>query len=74
MNLCPISNLTVDRGCNGGTLAMGWGSGTVEFPVSAPPLLDWMIGGVIHGQRGSRFAIVTLLSVHCPHGDNLVSC
>lgn len=23
-----------DRGCNNGTLAMGWGSGTAQFPVS----------------------------------------
>lgn len=29
-------NACVDRGCNTGTLAMGWGSGTAEFPVSMP--------------------------------------
>jgi beta-glucosidase len=27
-------NACVDRGCNTGTLAMGWGSGTANFPVS----------------------------------------
>ena len=27
-------NACADRGCNNGTLAMGWGSGTSEFPVS----------------------------------------
>jgi len=27
-------NGCVDRGCNDGTLAMGWGSGTAEYPVS----------------------------------------
>jgi len=31
-------NACVDRGCNKGTLAMGWGSGTAEFPVRSPPL------------------------------------
>lgn len=29
-------NACSDRGCNNGTLAMGWGSGTAEFPVSYP--------------------------------------
>lgn len=28
------ANACNDRGCNTGTLAMGWGSGTAEFPVS----------------------------------------
>lgn len=28
-----------DRGCNNGTLAMGWGSGTAQFPVF--PLIDF---------------------------------
>jgi beta-glucosidase len=27
------ANACADRGCNDGTLAMGWGSGTTEFPV-----------------------------------------
>jgi beta-glucosidase len=27
-------NACSDRSCNNGTLAMGWGSGTAEFPVS----------------------------------------
>lgn len=27
-------NACTDRGCNNGTLAMGWGSGTAQFPVS----------------------------------------
>ncbi|KAE8350531.1 glycosyl hydrolase family 3 N terminal domain-containing protein [Aspergillus coremiiformis] len=31
-NACP------DRGCNQGTLATGWGSGTVEFPYLVSPL------------------------------------
>ncbi|KAE8151709.1 putative beta-glucosidase E [Aspergillus avenaceus] len=31
-NACP------DRGCNQGTLATGWGSGTVEFPYLVAPL------------------------------------
>lgn len=31
-NACP------DRGCNQGTLASGWGSGTVEFPYLVTPL------------------------------------
>ncbi|KAL4947436.1 putative beta-glucosidase E [Aspergillus filifer] len=31
-NTCP------DRGCNSGTLAMGWGSGTVEFPYLVSPI------------------------------------
>ncbi|KAL4905253.1 putative beta-glucosidase E [Aspergillus multicolor] len=31
-NVCP------DRGCNSGTLAMGWGSGTVEFPYLVSPI------------------------------------
>jgi Glycosyl hydrolase family 3 C-terminal domain len=26
-------NACEDRGCNNGTLAMGWGSGTAEYPV-----------------------------------------
>ena len=28
------ANACTDRGCTVGTLAMGWGSGTAEFPVS----------------------------------------
>lgn len=31
-NACP------DRGCNEGTLAQGWGSGTVEYPYLSEPL------------------------------------
>ncbi|KAF2205249.1 hypothetical protein GQ43DRAFT_446133 [Delitschia confertaspora ATCC 74209] len=31
-------NSCVDRGCNDGTLAMGWGSGTAEFPYLVAPL------------------------------------
>ncbi|KAJ5780789.1 CAZyme family GH3 [Penicillium paradoxum] len=30
-------NACVDRGCNNGTLAMGWGSGTSEFPYLIAP-------------------------------------
>ena len=30
-------NACVDRGCNNGTLAMGWGSGTSEFPYLVSP-------------------------------------
>ena len=29
---------SVDRGCNDGTLAVGWGSGAVEFPYLIAPL------------------------------------
>ncbi|KAF2875343.1 hypothetical protein BDV95DRAFT_626797 [Massariosphaeria phaeospora] len=32
------ANACVDRGCNNGTLAMGWGSGTTEFPYLIAPL------------------------------------
>ncbi|CAO2651518.1 Nn.00g040880.m01.CDS01 [Neocucurbitaria sp. VM-36] len=32
------ANACVDRGCNDGTLAMGWGSGSVEFPYLIAPL------------------------------------
>ncbi|PSN73952.1 beta-glucosidase 1 precursor [Corynespora cassiicola Philippines] len=32
------ANACVDRGCNDGTLAMGWGSGTTEFPYLVAPL------------------------------------
>ncbi|KAF7114984.1 hypothetical protein CNMCM5793_000754 [Aspergillus hiratsukae] len=31
-------NACGDRGCNNGTLAMGWGSGTAEFPYLVAPL------------------------------------
>ncbi|TDZ49701.1 Beta-glucosidase cel3A [Colletotrichum trifolii] len=31
-------NACVDRGCNEGTLGMGWGSGTVEYPYLVAPL------------------------------------
>lgn len=31
-------NACTDRGCNNGTLAMGWGSGTAEFPYLVGPL------------------------------------
>ncbi|KAF2477372.1 beta-glucosidase 1 precursor [Lindgomyces ingoldianus] len=31
-------NACADRGCNDGTLAMGWGSGTAEFPYLIAPL------------------------------------
>ena len=31
-------NACVDRGCNTGTLAMGWGSGTADFPYLVAPL------------------------------------
>ncbi|KIM33816.1 glycoside hydrolase family 3 protein [Serendipita vermifera MAFF 305830] len=31
-------NACADRGCNTGTLAMGWGSGTAEFPYLVDPL------------------------------------
>jgi beta-glucosidase len=31
-------NACADRGCNDGTLAMGWGSGTTEFPYLVAPL------------------------------------
>ena len=30
--------ISVDRGCNDGTLAQGWGSGAVEFPYLVAPL------------------------------------
>ncbi|KAL5316134.1 hypothetical protein ACEPPN_017012 [Leptodophora sp. 'Broadleaf-Isolate-01'] len=32
------ANVCVDRGCNNGTLAMGWGSGTADFPYLISPL------------------------------------
>ncbi|KAF2270041.1 beta-glucosidase 1 precursor [Lojkania enalia] len=32
------ANACADRGCNDGTLAMGWGSGTAEFPYLVAPL------------------------------------
>jgi beta-glucosidase len=32
------ANACVDRGCNDGTLAMGWGSASVEFPYLVAPL------------------------------------
>ncbi|KAL2826289.1 glycoside hydrolase superfamily [Aspergillus cavernicola] len=32
------ANACVDRGCNVGTLAQGWGSGTAEFPYLVAPL------------------------------------
>ena len=32
------ANACVDRGCNDGTLAMAWGSGSVEFPYLIAPL------------------------------------
>ena len=32
------ANACKDRGCNTGTLAMGWGSGTAEFPYLVAPL------------------------------------
>lgn len=32
------ANACVDRGCNDGTLAVGWGSGSVEFPYLIAPL------------------------------------
>ncbi|KAH7310364.1 glycoside hydrolase family 3 protein [Rhexocercosporidium sp. MPI-PUGE-AT-0058] len=32
------ANACVDRGCNEGTLAMGWGSGTADFPYLISPL------------------------------------
>ncbi|KAK2036218.1 glycosyl hydrolase family 3 N terminal domain-containing protein [Colletotrichum somersetense] len=31
-------NACVDRGCNTGTLGMGWGSGTVDYPYLSAPL------------------------------------
>ncbi|KAL4917686.1 glycoside hydrolase superfamily [Aspergillus aurantiobrunneus] len=31
-------NVCEDRGCNSGTLATGWGSGTVEFPYLVSPI------------------------------------
>ncbi|KAK1981377.1 glycosyl hydrolase family 3 N terminal domain-containing protein [Colletotrichum cereale] len=31
-------NACVDRGCNTGTLGMGWGSGTVDYPYLVAPL------------------------------------
>ncbi|KAL2830337.1 putative beta-glucosidase E [Aspergillus cavernicola] len=31
-------NVCKDRGCNSGTLAMGWGSGSVEFPYLVSPI------------------------------------
>jgi len=33
-----LSEDSADRGCNDGTLAMGWGSGSVEFPYLVAPL------------------------------------
>ena len=32
------ANACTDRGCNTGTLAMGWGSGTAQFPYLVAPL------------------------------------
>ncbi|KAL5408245.1 hypothetical protein PMIN04_011485 [Paraphaeosphaeria minitans] len=32
------ANACVDRGCNDGTLAVGWGSGAIEFPYLIAPL------------------------------------
>lgn len=33
-----LTYFSADRGCNDGTLAMGWGSGTTEFPYLIAPL------------------------------------
>jgi beta-glucosidase len=35
------ANACADRGCNDGTLAMGWGSGTAEFPVRIGLKFPW---------------------------------
>ena len=50
-NGCP------DRGCNNGTLAMGWGSGTAQFPYLVTP--EQAIQNYILTQtRGEVFAIL----------------
>jgi beta-glucosidase len=49
-----------DRGCDNGTLAMGWGSGTAQFPVSSeiPDLVDRNIPKLTR-----PFSISSVLSV-----------
>ncbi|KAL3441654.1 glycoside hydrolase superfamily [Aspergillus insuetus] len=47
-NACP------DRGCNNGTLAQGWGSGTAEFPYLVAPL-----SAIQEKLAGTRTKIVT---------------
>lgn len=34
-------NACSDHGCDEGTLAMGWGSGTAQFPVSSHPVAEY---------------------------------
>jgi beta-glucosidase len=45
-----------DRGCDGGTLAMGWGSGTANFPYLVTP--DTAIQNEVVGQ-GSSYESIT---------------
>ncbi|CAK3885852.1 glycoside hydrolase family 3 [Lecanosticta acicola] len=44
-------NGCADRGCDNGTLAMGWGSGTANFPYLITPLEA--IKAEVRGQRGN---------------------
>lgn len=55
-------NACSDRGCDNGTLAMGWGSGTAQFPVSASST-GW---GVKQADRNSTSSVPSLRSRNKP--------
>lgn len=50
-------NSCADRGCNKGTLAMGWGSGTVNFPYLITPY-EAIQRHVVEHTNGSVFALL----------------
>ncbi len=50
-------NVCLDRGCNQGTLASGWGSGAVEFPYLVPP--EYALKRVFNQERVNVTAIST---------------
>ncbi|KAI6838998.1 glycoside hydrolase family 3 protein [Hortaea werneckii] len=80
-NACP------DRGCNDGTLAMGWGSGAAEFPYLVSPaealhsnfdmqtveVTDWKTNKVEHVDGTAAAQDVCLVFVNSDSGEGYIS-
>jgi len=80
-NACP------DRGCNEGTLAMGWGSGAVELPYLVTPaqvlhanfddqmvqLTDWKTNDVKHADGTAAGQDVCIVFINSDAGEGFIA-
>jgi beta-glucosidase len=82
------TNFCSDHGCDNGTLAMGWGSGTADFPYLVSPLtaiqnevqanygnVQWLTDGfALTGAQGlAARATVSLVFVDADSGEGYIS-